>query len=68
MDCYVVHPNYGNDIRWLYINILSRVSKSDMLQFILRQMFYGTKLENIVVHRKNPDMYKQILDSEYALS
>lgn len=64
-DSYHVHPNYGNDIRWLYITQLARVSRSNMLQFILRQMYED---KNIKVNRADPDMWKDILNSEYALS
>lgn len=64
-DDFRVHPNYGNDIRWLYITQLARVSRSNMLQFILRQMYED---KNIKVNRADPDMWKDILNSEYALS
>ena len=64
-DAFRVHPNYGNDIRRLYIAHLSRVSRSNLLEFILRQMYSNPSIK---VERTEPDMYKEILDSEYALS
>lgn len=64
-DCFRVHPNYGNDIRWLYITTLSRVSRSNLLQYVLRQIYEDG---SIVINRSQPHMWEEILDSEYALS
>lgn len=69
-ECLVVHdsfhvlPNYGNDIRRLYIAQLSKIAKSRLLQFILDQM----PVPKITVYKGDPNMWKDILDSEYALS
>lgn len=69
-ECLVVHdsfhvlPNYGNDIRKLYIAQLSKIAKSRLLQFILDQM----PVPKITVYKGDPNMWKDILDSEYALS
>lgn len=63
-DAYHVHPNYGNDIRWLFIAQLAKVSRSNMLQFILRQMYENEKIKV----EKDETMWKDILNSEYALS
>lgn len=63
-DCYRVLPNYGNDIRRLYIYQLYKLGRSNLLEFILTQLL-GTK---ITINKGDPNMYKEILDSEYALS
>ena len=63
-DCYRVLPNYGNDIRRLYIYQLYKLGKSNLLEFILTQLL-GTR---ITINKGDPNMYKEILDSEYALS
>ncbi|QHJ80271.1 MAG: hypothetical protein [Caudoviricetes sp.] len=63
-DCFRCHPNYGNDLRRQYNQILSDIAKSDLLGFILSQVlgqeFSAGKLDN--------DMWKDILEAEYALS
>ena len=69
-ECLWVHdsahvlPNYGNDLRKLYIAQLAKIAKSDLLQFILNQM----PIEYTKVHKGDPNMWKDVLDSEYALS
>jgi hypothetical protein len=63
-DCFRCHPNYGNDLRCQYNQILSDIAKSDLLGFILSQVlgqeFSAGKLDN--------DLWKDILDTDYALS
>lgn len=63
-DCFRCHPNYGNDLRRQYNQILSDIAKSDLLGFILSQVlgqeFSAGKLDN--------DMWKDVLEAEYALS
>lgn len=63
-DCFRCHPNYGNDLRRQYNQILSDIAKSDLLGFILSQVlgqeFSAGKLDN--------DLWKDILDTDYALS
>lgn len=63
-DCYRVLPNYGNDVRRLYILQLYKLARSNMLEFILTQLL-GTK---ITINKGDPEMYKDVLFSEYALS
>lgn len=63
-DCYRVLPNYGNDIRRLYVFQLYKLARSNMLEFILTQLL-GTK---ITINKGDKDMYKDVLFSEYALS
>lgn len=63
-DSFHVLPNYGNDIRKLYIAQLAKIAKSNLLQFILNQM----PIEFTKVHKGDPNMWREVLDSEYALS
>lgn len=63
-DSFCVLPNYGNNLRRLYIAQLSKVAKSDLLQDILNQLPIGKVLFN----KADNDMWKDVLDSEYALS
>ena len=62
-DSFRVLPKYGNDIRRLYILQLAKVARSNMLSFILSQLF---KTE-IKINKGNLD-WKEVLQSEYALS
>ena len=63
-DCFRCHPNYGNDLRKQYNIQLAMIAKSDMLNYILTQCL-GRKFN---LKKDNPDMWKQVLDAEYALS
>lgn len=63
-DCARVLPNYGNDIRKLYIFNYYKLARSNMLEFILTQLL-GTK---ITINKGDKEMYKDVLFSEYALS
>lgn len=64
-DSFGVLPNYGNDIRKLYIAILVKVAKSNMLQFILDQLLSEKKVK---IRKGDPEMWKDVQNSEYALS
>lgn len=62
-DCFRVLPNYGNDLRQQYINIMYRISKSNMLNYLIHQF------TNINIDWVKPDDFSEdILNSEYALS
>lgn len=63
-DSFKVLPNYGNDLRKLYIAQLAKIAKSNLLQFILDQFLEHPPK----VTKGNPELYKQILNTEYALS
>lgn len=63
-DCFRCLPNYGNDLRKQYNQILSDIARSDMLSFILTQLMG----RDIPVNKVDPDLWIDILDSNYALS
>ena len=63
-DSFRCLPNYGNDIRQQYINLLSELSKSNMLNHILSSITGN----NYKCHLGNENMYKEILNAEYPLS
>lgn len=63
-DCFRVHPNYGNQVRRLYILMLALIAKSNMLKFLLEQITG----KHIPIHKFSPNMWEKVMDSEYALS
>lgn len=63
-DCFNVLPHYCNDLRLQYNTILSEYSKSNMLNFILSQIMG----ENVNIQKRDPELYKDILISNYAIS
>jgi hypothetical protein len=64
-DCFRCLPNYGNDLRWQYNNQLMLLARSKMLQFLLRQILERNDLK---VMPLDAEMWKEIPDTEYALS
>lgn len=63
-DCFRCLPNYVNDLRRQYNQILSDIARSEMLSFILTQLLKRpTKIGKL-----DPEMWKDILTAEYALS
>ena len=62
-DCFRVHPNYGNDLRWQYNLQLALISKSNMLQFLLQQI-----LKQPICINKQDDFSREIMQANYALS
>ena len=62
-DCAKIHPNYGNDVRLQYNLQLALIAKSNLLQYLLKQIT-GVDIEVI---DKYPNMYQEILEAEYAL-
>lgn len=63
-DCFRCLPNYGNDLRKQYNRILSDIARSDMLSFILTQLMG----RDISVQKIDPNLWVDILESNYALS
>lgn len=62
-DCFRVHPNYGNDLRKQYNQILHELAKSDVLASIASQIL-GHKLS---VTKYN-DISDDVLHANYTLS
>ena len=63
-DCFRCLPNYGNDLRAQYNLQLTMIAKSNMLQFLLSQIV-GRQLN---IGKLDPDMWKEISSTNYALS
>ena len=63
-DCFRCLPSYGNDLRQQYTLQLALIAKSKMLEFLLSAILK----KPITVEKPNPDMWKQIIGAEYALS
>lgn len=62
-DCFRCLPNYGNDLRRQYNQILSDITKSEMLPFLIQQITEGIKIE-----LPNNNMHEDVLKANYALS
>lgn len=63
-DCFRVLPNYGNDLREQYNLQLMLIAKSNLLSFTLSQVM-GREIK---VDKQNPNIWKEIKDSNYTLS
>jgi hypothetical protein len=63
-DCFRVNPNYGDDLRLQYLQILIEIAASDLLSFIGNQITGGDE-EAI---KFNPDLPTMMINAEYALS
>lgn len=62
-DCFRCHPNYGNDLRQQYINIMAEIAGSDMLSMIAEQIT-GKPMP---VTKFSPTMAQQVRNAEYML-
>lgn len=63
-DAFKCLPNYGNDVRQQYNNIMAEISTSNILQYIARTLTGNNK----IVVDKIEDISNDIRNSEYALS
>lgn len=63
-DCFRCLPNYMNDLREQYTRQLMLIAKSDLLQYVLRQLLG----KPITLGKLYPDLWKEVMDSDYALS
>ena len=57
-------PNYGNDLRRQYNRLLAEVAQSDLLSFLVSQIVK----RRITVSKIDPDMFGEILETNYSLS
>jgi hypothetical protein len=64
-DCFRCLPNYGNDLREQYNLQLMLIAKSKLLQFLVRQIL---NRDDLKVAPLDADLWKEIADTEYALS
>lgn len=63
-DCFRVHPNYGNDIRRQYNNLLMLVARSSLLGYLISQITE----RKATIGKLHPTMWREIQHSNYALS
>lgn len=63
-DAFRCLPQYGNDLRLQYTQQLMLIAKSNLLQFLLSQIMG----KEVKITKQDPDLWKDILDSNYSLS
>lgn len=63
-DCFRCLPNYGNDLRRQYNQILSDIARSDLLSFLMSQILGRI----VTIEKGDKEMWKDILEANYALS
>jgi hypothetical protein len=63
-DCFKFHPNFGNDVRQQYINILAELADSNVLESIASQVTG----RQVPVNKLSNNLSTLIRQSEYALS
>lgn len=63
-DCFRVHPNYGNDLRWQYAHQLALIAKSELLSSIISQLVG----KPVHVGKLDPKLWLDVQRTDYALS
>lgn len=63
-DCFRCLPQYANDLRRQYNIQLKLVAKSNILSFIMSQVLG----QEVTIGKLDPDLWKDIEETEYALS
>jgi len=63
-DCFRCLPNYGNDLRQQYNNILAEIAESDLLSYIVSQIV-GRPIR---AGKLDPSIAQEIRFNNYALS
>lgn len=64
-DCFVFSPDHLQDVARTYREIMAEIAKSDLLQYILRQV---TGDYNLIIKKHSCDLDQDILNSSYMLS
>lgn len=63
-DCFRCLPHYGNDLRRQYNLQLEMIAKSDLLSHMIKQITG----QDIKVSKLDPTLWRDIADTDYALS
>lgn len=63
-DCFRCLPKYGNDLRIQYNNQLMLIAKSKLLDYLISQIIQRP----ISLGKMDVNLWKDIMDSDYALS
>lgn len=63
-DCFRCLPHYGNDLREQYNRQLMLIAKSTILQSMISQILGRDE----IIGKLDHDMWKEIMETEYALS
>ncbi len=63
-DCFRCLPNYGNDLRRQYNQLLAELAESDLLSSVLSQL----KGRKIIVEKLDPSLAQDVRNTNYALS
>lgn len=63
-DCFRCLPNYGNDLRKQYRQVLSELARSELCSSLFSQILK----RKVTIGKMDPQMWKQVQDSNYALS
>lgn len=63
-DCFRCLPNYGNDLRRQYNEILALIAESELLGFTVSQIVG----RNVTVNKIDPGLSKDVREAQYALS
>ena len=63
-DCFRVLPHYGDDLRKQYNLQLAMIAESNMLEYLLTQIVGRP----VPISKLHPEMYKDVIHANYALS
>ncbi|ESX17545.1 hypothetical protein X766_16110 [Mesorhizobium sp. LSJC255A00] len=64
-DCWRCLPNYGNDLRRQYNNLLALIAESELLGFIVAQIMNRPMF---TINKLDPHLGRDIRNANYALS
>lgn len=73
-DCFRVLPNYGNDLRQQYNNILAEIANSNMLGYLIPQIAGEAAWTHLInnfrpiANHLSEDMHTKIKDANYSLT